>query len=230
VKVRRIMQNQHDGLSKGQSFFKRFFDIVFSGTGLILTSWIIILSFLLAAIETQKSGFFTQIRVGRHGRMFKVIKIRTMRENSNVDTSVTSSHDPRITKMGRLFRKTKIDELPQLVNVFLGKMSFVGPRPDVPGYADRLNGEDKIILTVRPGITGPATLKYSNEEEILAEVKEPEKYNEEIIYPDKVRLNKEYIENYSLLNDLRYIAKTIFGVKPQGEAYVLKKANKNQEL
>jgi lipopolysaccharide/colanic/teichoic acid biosynthesis glycosyltransferase len=113
--------------------------------------------------------------------------------------------------LGRFWRKTKIDELPQLINVLKGDMSFVGPRPDVPGYADKLEGEDRIVLSVRPGITGPATLKYRDEEALLAGQKDPERYNNEVIWPDKVRINKEYIKSYSFKNDLVYIAKTIFG-------------------
>ena len=134
-----------------------------------------------------------------------------MRDIPEFNSNVTTDRDPRITKIGRFFRKTKIDELPQLINVLKGDMSFVGPRPDVPGYADRLQGEDRIILSVKPGITGPATLKYKNEEEILAKVDNPEKYNDEVIWPDKVRINKEYIKNWSLKRDIIYILKTIFG-------------------
>ncbi len=103
-----------------------------------------------------------------------------------------------------------MDELPQLVNVLRGDMSFVGPRPDVPGFADQLQDEDTVILSIRPGITGPATLKYRNEEALLAEAEDPERYNREVIFPDKVRVNKEYIENYSLLNDIKYIFLTVF--------------------
>jgi lipopolysaccharide/colanic/teichoic acid biosynthesis glycosyltransferase len=142
---------------------------------------------------------------------FKVIKLRTMRNIASINTTVTSLNDPRITPLGHFLRKTKIDELPQLINVFLGQMSFVGPRPDVPGFADRLMGEDRIILSVRPGITGPATLKYREEEELLAGQDNPEKYNDEIIFPDKVRLNREYVANYSFWKDIQYIYQTIFG-------------------
>lgn len=170
------------------------------------------LAFILASVDTKDNGFFIQTRVGEGGVLFKVIKIRTMRRIADINTLVTCGNDPRITKLGRLLRKAKIDELPQLYNVLIGDMSFVGPRPDVPGYADQLAEEDKrIILSVRPGITGPATLKYRNEEEILAEAADPEKYNKEVIYPDKVRLNKEYVLNYCFLKDLQYILMTIMG-------------------
>lgn len=189
---------------------KRSFDIVFSLLGLLLTWWIILIAFFIAMIDTKSNGFFMQDRVGRHGKIFKVIKIKTMRSIKNYTSTVTTVNDVRITKSGKFFRKTKIDELPQLINVFLGQMSFVGPRPDVPGYADNLQGEDRMILEVRPGITGPATIKYRKEEEILARQSFPEKYNKEIIYPDKVRINKEYIQNYSLSKDIKCILQTIF--------------------
>jgi lipopolysaccharide/colanic/teichoic acid biosynthesis glycosyltransferase len=129
----------------------------------------------------------------------------------NKGSTVTTANDKRITKSGRFFRKYKIDELPQLINVLKGDMSFVGPRPDVPGYADKLEGEDRIILSIKPGITGPASLKYKNEEEILASEKNPKEYNDKIIWPDKVKINKEYIKNWSLKKDIEYIIKTIKG-------------------
>lgn len=198
-------------ISPFDRFLKRSFDILASGCGLILTGWIIILAYVTATIDTRKSGFFTQERIGRYGKSFKVIKIRTMRDIPTIHTTVTTWDDPRITSLGRLFRKMKVDELPQLINIFLGQMSFVGPRPDVAGFADRLSGDDRVILSVRPGITGPATLKYRKEEETLAGQENPEKYNDEVIFPDKVRLNREYVENYSFLKDIKYIFQTILG-------------------
>jgi len=197
------------GPSPWQGFLKRSFDVIGALVGLTLTWWIILIAYLAAWIDTGKSGFFRQERVGKEGSRFKTIKIRTMRDIPGFDTNVSSLDDPRITRLGGNFRKYKIDELPQLVNVLLGDMSFVGPRPDVPGYADRLKGEDSVILKVRPGITGPATLKYRNEEELLMQQKDPEKYNDEVIYPDKVNINREYIENYSFVSDLRYILETV---------------------
>jgi lipopolysaccharide/colanic/teichoic acid biosynthesis glycosyltransferase len=178
---------------------------------LALTGWVIILAYIAASIDTKRSGFFPQERIGRGGVPFKVIKIRTMRDIPSINTTVTVLNDPRITPLGLFFRRTKIDELPQLINVFLGQMSFVGPRPDVAGYADRLIGEDRIILCLRPGITGPATLKYKNEEKLLAGQDDPERYNDEIIFPDKVRLNREYVANYRFWKDLKYIYQTMFG-------------------
>jgi lipopolysaccharide/colanic/teichoic acid biosynthesis glycosyltransferase len=197
------------GLSRFQSFEKRAFDLFFSLLGLLFCWWLILLAALLATLDTGKNGFFLQRRVGRNGKLFSVLKIRTMRPSADFDTTVTTAKDSRITLLGRLFRKTKIDELPQLVNVLLGQMSFVGPRPDVPGFADQLKGDDRVILTIRPGITGPATLAYRREEEILAAVDDPEDYNLNVIFPEKVRMNREYIEKYSITQDFKYILKTI---------------------
>ncbi|OOC47833.1 sugar transferase [Thioalkalivibrio versutus] len=199
-----------EGLSNGQAALKRGFDVFGAAVGLGLTFWLIALAWLAATVDTRANGFFTQQRVGRNGRVFRVIKIRTMRVGTGLDTTVTTGHDPRITPLGRLFRRAKIDELPQLINVLLGQMSFVGPRPDVPGYADALEGEDRVILTVRPGITGPATLKYRDEETLLAGVDDPECYNREVIFPDKVRINREYVQQWSLRKDLGYIWRTVF--------------------
>ncbi len=199
------------GLSLGQRFLKRSFDIAVAIVGLVAFGWLILLGWVLATIDTGSNGFFTQTRVGRYGKTFKVIKLRTMKIMPTISTTVTTSGDPRITKLGAFWRKTKIDELPQLINVLLGHMSLVGPRPDVPGYADRLEGPDRIVLTIRPGITGPASLKYRNEEEILAAQANPERYNREVIFVDKVRINREYVENYNFLNDLKYIWQTAFG-------------------
>ena len=198
-------------MNKTDKIIKRSFDIVFSIVGLFLTWWLILLAWVMATIDTRKNGFFVQERIGKNGKRFNLIKIRTMKDFPELETTITTKEDPRITKSGKIFRRFKIDELPQLINVVKGDMSFVGPRPDVPGYADKLEGEDRIILSVRPGITGPATLKYRNEEEILAKVDDSVKYNNEVIWPDKVRINKDYVRNWSLKKDLYYIVKTIVG-------------------
>jgi len=192
-------------------FIKRLFDVVGSVFGLSMVLFIIFIAWIVATIETRSNGFFVQQRVGKDGKLFDVIKIKTMKIVKGVETTVTSSNDARITATGAFFRKTKIDELPQLWNVLLGQMSFVGPRPDVPGYADRLKGKDKIILSVRPGITGPAQLAYKNEEEILAKQDDIIKCNNEVIWPDKVAINMKYIENYSFFKDIYYIWKTVVG-------------------
>ena len=189
---------------------KRSFDILFSLIGLLIFSWVIIINWLIAAIETKSNGFFIQKRVGKGGSLFTLIKIKTMKQISGFDTTVTTKNDIRITKLGSFFRKTKLDELPTLWNVFIGDMSLVGPRPDVPGYADKLTGDNRRILQLRPGITGPATLKYANEEQLLANVDDPVKYNDEVIFPDKVRINLEYLDNWSLWLDIKIIIRTIF--------------------
>jgi lipopolysaccharide/colanic/teichoic acid biosynthesis glycosyltransferase len=199
------------GLPRIAGSIKRIFDFSFALLGLFLTWWMILLAWALAACDTRQNGFFTQERVGRFGKRFRVIKIRTMRDVPGIATSVTTRADPRITRVGRLLRCTKLDELPQLINVLLGQMSFVGPRPDVPGFADLLKGEDRIILTVRPGITGPATLKYRDEENLLVEQEDPERFNREVIFRDKVMINVRYIKHYTFRSDLKYIWQTVVG-------------------
>ena len=144
--------------------------------------------------------------------MFRIIKIRTMRSCDSQFTTVTRSDDPRITGLGHIVRKCKIDELPQFINVFAGSMSIVGPRPDVPGFADNLTGLDKSVLCLRPGITGVASLAFRNEESLLSLQPNPEKHNLEVMFPEKTRLNLLYIENYSILRDVGYILETLTGI------------------
>lgn len=197
-------------LTTPQQLAKRSFDLIVSMVFLVLTSWIILLAFIIASFETRSNGFYLQKRVGRNGKLFTLIKIKTMIPINGFTTTITTSKDPRITQSGVFFRQTKIDELPQLINVFIGDMSLVGPRPDVQGYADALIGKDAKILTLRPGITGPATLKYKNEELLLCRVEDPKRYNDEIIWPDKVRINLSYLENWTFMGDLRYLWRTFF--------------------
>lgn len=199
------------GLSRGQAALKRGFDLAVAAAGLALTGWLIALAWLAATLDTGRNGFFTQARIGRWGRPFRVVKIRTMRPDPARRTPVTTEDDPRITPLGRFFRRTHIDELPQLVNVLLGQMSLVGPRPDVAGFADRLEGDDRILLSVRPGITGPATLKFRDEEALLARQPDPERYNREVLFPEKVRINKAYVRDYRFRDDLFYLWKTLAG-------------------
>ncbi len=196
-------------LTLSQRCVKRIFDLFFSLIGIVLTGWIMMLSWIIASWDTGSNGLFMQERVGREGRLFYIFKIKTMKHIAGIDSSVTISGDERITRYGAFFRKTKIDELPQLFNVLFGSMSFVGPRPDVEGFADILRGESEIILSVRPGITGPATLKYSNEEEILAKQDNPQKYNREVIWPDKVKINIDYVKEWSFVKDMRYIRQSV---------------------
>lgn len=187
---------------------KRCFDIVAAAVGLVILWPVIAVAWFLAARDTGASGLFRQERVGREGKLFKIIKIRTMRAIEG--TTVTTAGDDRITPLGAKLRRYKIDELPQLWNVLIGDMSFVGPRPDVPGFLDCLKGEDQELLHLRPGITGPASLKYRDEETILSNVKNPEQHNAYVIWPDKVRINREYMRDWSLLEDIKIILRTIF--------------------
>jgi lipopolysaccharide/colanic/teichoic acid biosynthesis glycosyltransferase len=197
-------------LTLKQKVVKRSFDIALSLLGIILVWPLILTAWVIASVETRSNGLFRQKRIGKEGKAFWVYKIKTMKDTPE-GTTVTTSHDRRITQSGAFFRKTKIDELPQLLNVLLGQMSFVGPRPDVPGFADRLEGDDRIILSVRPGITGPASLKYKNEEALLAKQQDPERYNREVIWPDKVQINKQYVKEWSLKKDIKYILQTVSG-------------------
>ncbi len=156
--------------------------------------------------------FFTQNRVGKDGKLFTMVKFRTMTINHGGST-ISVKGESRITLLGAILRKYKLDELPELWNILKGDMSFVGPRPDVPGYADQLKGEDRRILDIKPGLTGPASMKYANEEEILAMQENPVSYNNEVIYPDKVRLNLNYLEHWSFWLDLKIIVFTLLGRK-----------------
>ena len=199
-------------MTSGQIIIKGAFDLLLALVGLALAMPIIILGWVIASIETNSNGFFLQKRVGKNGQIFTLVKIKTMKPVSGINTHVTQKNDVRITKSGVFFRKTKIDELPQLWNVLIGQMSFVGPRPDIKGYADKLQGKDKMILSVRPGITGPASLKYKNEEILLAKQANPEQYNNEVIWPDKVKINVNYVKNWSFSQDLLYIYQTIISI------------------
>lgn len=177
--------------------------------GLILLSPLLIILFILAMSSSGRNGFFLQSRIGRNGKPFKVVKFRSMRDIAGLSTTVTTKNDPRITPIGRVLRRTKMDELPQLVNILIGQMSFVGPRPDVEGFADTLKGKEREILDVRPGVTGPATLRFRDEEEVLACQKDPEGYSRSIIWPEKVRLNLDYVRNYSFKGDIMLILRTL---------------------
>ena len=190
---------------------KFFFDRIVSFLGLLfLWPVLIIIALLIRAKMPGGPALFKQQRVGKDAKLFTMYKFRSMTVGHSGST-VSVAGESRITPLGAVLRKYKLDELPELWNVFIGDMSFVGPRPDVPGYADKLTGEDRLILKLRPGITGPASLKYRNEEEILSQVDDPIRYNDEVIYPDKVRINLEYYKHHTSLGDIRYIFETIFG-------------------
>ena len=192
---------------------KRLFDFFLSLILIIFASPVILCAWIIASLETKSNGFYLQQRVGRNSKLFLVFKIKTMFNTKlNSNYSVTTSNDKRITFMGKFFRRSKVDELPQLFNVLIGDMSFVGPRPDVEGFADELTGDNALILKLRPGITGVSSLKYKNEEYTLSKVKNPIEYNKNIIYPEKVKLEIQYIKNWSMVYDIELILLTILGV------------------
>tara|TARA_B100000989_G_scaffold287286_1_gene256785 strand:+ start:3758 stop:4342 length:585 start_codon:yes stop_codon:yes gene_type:complete len=190
---------------------KRTFDILLSVLVIFLFFPILLMISFLIVIDSGFPIFFLQKRIGRCAKEFNIIKFRTMKIN-NENITITAADDNRITRFGKYLRKTKIDELPEIWNVLLGQMSFVGPRPDVRGYADKLKGENRKILVLRPGITGPASLKYYNEEYILSQKSNPKKYNDEIIFPDKVKINLDYFYNRSFYLDIKIIFATIFRI------------------
>ncbi len=213
---------------------KFVFDKVVSLVGLIVLSPLLLIVALLIKWKMPGPILFCQQRVGRYGRIFTVYKFRTMTvkaeaaiaSRNSEATSIASQEQSRITPLGEKLRRYKLDELPELWNVLKGDMSFVGPRPDVPGYADQLQGEDREVLLLRPGITGPASLKYRNEEDILEAVDEAlqkgrsglpmgittvQEYNDNVIYPDKVRLNRYYLHHYSFIKDIKMIVCTVLG-------------------
>jgi lipopolysaccharide/colanic/teichoic acid biosynthesis glycosyltransferase len=198
-------------MTRKQRFVKRLFDVSASLMGLVLLWPLRVVVALAVKVSSPGPVLFIQKRVGRGGRLFSCVKFRTMSPGSASGGSVTTATDRRVTPLGRLLRRYKLDELPQLFNVFVGTMSFVGPRPDVPGYADRLSGEDRIILMLRPGITGPATLYFRNEETLLASVDNPQRYNDEVIWPQKVVMNREYAMHWSLMRDIGLIVQTLGG-------------------
>ena len=213
---------------------KIVFDKVVSLVGIIVLSPVLLIVALLIKWKMPGPILFCQQRVGRYGRIFTVYKFRTMTVKAEASvasrnseaTSIASQEQSRITPLGEKLRRYKLDELPELWNVLKGDMSFVGPRPDVPGYADQLQGEDREVLLLRPGITGPASLKYRNEEDILEAVDEAlqkgrsglpigittvQEYNDNVIYPDKVRLNRYYLHHYSFIKDIQMIVCTVLG-------------------
>lgn len=213
---------------------KFVFDKVVSLVGLIVLSPVLLIVALLIKWKMPGPILFCQQRVGRYGRIFTVYKFRTMTVKAEASvasrnseaSSIASQEQSRITPLGEKLRRYKLDELPELWNVLKGDMSFVGPRPDVPGYADQLQGEDREVLLLRPGITGPASLKYRNEEDILEAVDEAlqkgrsglpmgittvQEYNDNVIYPDKVRLNRYYLHHYSFIKDIQMIVCTVLG-------------------
>lgn len=191
---------------------KRLIDFIMSFTGLILLSPFLFFISILIKISSDGSILFVQERVGKNGILFKMIKFRTMYKDHNDNNTISVKGDYRITKLGYFLRKYKIDELPELINVLYGDMSLVGPRPDVKGYADKLTGDDRKILKLRPGITGPASVKFINEELLLSKQENPKYYNDNVIYPEKVRINLDYFYNNSIWIDFKIIFATIFRI------------------
>jgi len=191
---------------------KYIFDRLFALIGLIVLSPILLVIFIIHKIKMPKGSFlYRQVRIGKDAKPFRIFKIRTMREESEAEGTVTTADDPRVLPFGRWLRESKVDTFFELFNILIGDMSFVGPRPDVPGYADKLTGNNRKILELRPGLTGPASIKYRHEDRILAAQPDPKKYNDEVIWPDKVKINLEYYEKWSLWLDISILWKTIFG-------------------
>lgn len=190
---------------------KYIFDRIMALLGLICLSPVLLVTWILIHVKMPDGpAIFKQKRVGRNGKTFTMYKFRSMSAHHG-GSSVSVAGESRITPLGAKLRKYKIDELPELWNVLIGDMSFVGPRPDVPGYADNLEGENRNILKLRPGITGPASLKYRDEEELLAKQENPQEYNDNVIYPDKVRINLYYLSHYSFIMDIKMIVATVLG-------------------
>lgn len=199
------------GLTRRQARTKRAFDLIVGGAGLAVSAPVLGVAIVAARIDTGDTGLFRQQRVGLHGELFDCLKIRTMRPTAEPGTTVTTADDPRITRLGRMLRRTKLDELPQLANVVRGEMSLVGPRPDVPGWADMLTGANRAILQMRPGVTGPASLIFRDEEQLLKEAGDSEAYNASVLWPAKVQVNIQYASSWSLWADVVYLFGT-FGL------------------
>lgn len=193
------------------SLAKSLLDRILSFLGLLILLPPGTIIALAIKLDSKGPVFYRQTRIGRYGREFNMIKFRTMHPNNGSTVSV--SKDPRITRVGKYLRRWKLDELPEFWNILKGEMSFVGPRPDVPGFADRLEGENRKILQLRPGLTGPASIKYANEEFMLSKVKDPERYNQEVIWPDKVKVNLEYLYRNNIWMDFKYILQSLFPKK-----------------
>ncbi len=191
---------------------KYIFDRVFPLILLVILSPVLLVIYIIHKIRMPKGRFlYRQVRVGKDGKLFRIFKIRTLADNSEAGGSVTIAGDERVLPFGRWLRESKVDTFLELINILIGDMSFVGPRPDVPGYADKLVGDDRRILAMRPGLTGPASIKYRHEDRILAQQDDPQRYNDEVIYPDKVKINLEYYENWSVWRDISILWQTIFG-------------------
>lgn len=188
---------------------KGLFDKIASLGGLLVLWPVLLICAILIRLKMPGGPIiFKQQRVGQYGKLFTMYKFRSMTV-AHDGSSISVAGESRITPLGAKLRKYKLDELPELWNVLIGDMSFVGPRPDVPGYADKLEGKERDVLKLKPGITGPASLKYRNEEELLAVQDDPKRYNDEVIFPDKVRINLEYLNTWSFWRDIKIIIYTV---------------------
>ncbi len=192
-------------LSKSQLYKKRFFDLLLAFVVFPFIILPLLIIFIICCLDTRSFGVFFQKRIGQEGLPFTIYKFKTLKDEPHF----LGHLDKSASVVGKFFRKYKLDELPQIFNVLKGDMGFVGPRPDVPGFADKLKGENRIILQIKPGITGPATLKYKHEEVLLRKQGDPESFNLEVIWPDKVEINKKYVQNWSFSVDLRFLIKSI---------------------
>ena len=190
---------------------KRLFDILLSGIGLLIISPLLLIVAIWIKLDSPGPIFYRQVRVGRYNKDFRIFKFSSMRIGSDKGSLVTiGGRDPRITRSGYFIRKFKIDELPQLINVFVGDMSLVGPRPEVRHYVNYWTEEQMHVLDVRPGITDPASIKFRNENELLAQAEDPEKYYIEVIMQDKIKLYLEYVANHNLWYDIKLIFQTFW--------------------
>ena len=190
---------------------KRLFDVVASGLGLLILCPILIIVAIWIKLDSKGPVFYRQVRVGRYNKDFRIFKFRSMRIGSDKGSLVTiGGRDPRVTRSGYFIRKFKIDELPQLINVFIGDMSLVGPRPEVRHYVNYWTPEQMRVLDVRPGITDPASIRFRNENELLEQAEDPEKYYIEVIMQDKIKLYLEYVENASFWYDIKLIFQTFW--------------------
>lgn len=192
---------------------KRLFDIIASGLGLIVLSPLFLILAIWIKLDSKGPVFYRQVRVGLNNKDFRIFKFRSMRVGADKGSLVTiGGRDPRVTRSGYWIRKFKLDELPQLINVFVGDMSLVGPRPEVRHYVDYYTPEQMHVLDVRPGITDPASIKFRNENELMEKAEDPEKYYIEVIMQEKIRLYLEYVNHHSFLGDIGLIFKTFWTI------------------
>ncbi len=192
---------------------KRVFDVIASGLGLLLLSPLFLIIAIWVKADSPGPVFYRQTRVGRGNRDFRLFKFRSMRVGSDKKGLITvGGHDPRVTRSGYYIRKYKLDELPQLINVFIGDMSLVGPRPEVRKYVDLYTPQQLHVLDVRPGITDLASIRYRNENELLEQAADPEQYYREVVMQDKLRINSEYIADRSFFKDIKIIFLTFWAI------------------